>query len=295
MTDNRSRRLGWYLPRPRGIMDGKVMGKVLDSECTAEFDAITKAVLDLAPILWAFEAVNLSHHEIRVALEDVDDRLRNMSVGPIGGIPLVHDAETLVQQRVMAFLSSVKSFLDHAKTALERLHGGASSELRNFKNHTHRLFDEHFSYRFVDQLRIMSQHVALPISFFNINAQRASADSDLVYEIELKLDRDHLLTTWSKWKPILKKELEKQPPQFDLLPLLDEELNWLRELCCGVFSARVDSIRTCLAYLITLLRMIQPPPGAIPVLWVGESTAPGVPLPALRYCHSNRPVVLPLS
>ena len=263
-------------------MDCKVLGKPLDSECVAEFEVITKAVLDLAPLLWAFEAVKLSHREIRVALADVDGRLHNMPVTPLGGIPLLHDAETLVQQRVMAFLSSVKSFLDHTKTALKRIYGETSSELRKFKNHTHDLFDEHFSYRFLDQLRIMSQHVALPISLFNINAQRMGGECDLVYEIELKLDRVHLSTTWTEWKSLVRKELEKQPPQFDLLPLLDEEVNWLGELCCGVFSARVDSIRTCFAYLITLLRMIQPPPGAIPVLWVGESIAPGVPPPGIE-------------
>jgi hypothetical protein len=282
LTDNRSRRLGWYLPKPEGTMDGKVMGKALDGECMAEFDVITKPVLDLIPILWAFEAANLSHLEIRVALEDVDDRLRNTSVGPIGGIALVHDAETLVQQRVMSFLSSVKSFLGHTETALKRLYGKPSLELQNFKDHTHRLFDAHFSYRFLDQLRNMSQHVALPISFFNINAQRPNGASDPVYEIELRLDRAHLLATWMEWKPIVKRELAEQPPQFDLLPLLDEEVSWLTELCCGVFSAHTDRIRTCLAYLSTLLRMIQPPPGAIPVLWVGESILPGVPPPGIE-------------
>jgi len=53
LTDNRSRRLGYYLPKPEGTMDGKVMGKALDDECMAEFDVISKPVLDLVPILWA--------------------------------------------------------------------------------------------------------------------------------------------------------------------------------------------------------------------------------------------------
>jgi hypothetical protein len=278
--DGRSRRPGYYLMKPDGSMDAKVMGKALDVECIAEFEVVTKVVLDLIPVLRAFEVADLSHRELRVALEEVDGRLRNMFAAPLGGIPLIYDAETLVQQRVMAFLSSAKSFLDHTEATLTRVHGDGSPELRNFKTQTKRLYDENFSYRFMYELRIMSQHVAVPLSIFNVSMHRKGGTGDLVYESELKLDRAHLLTTWTKWKPVVKRDIEQQLPQFDLLPLLDEELGWLRELCRGEFAARADSIRICLKYLSVLMRNIQPPPGAIPVLWVGESIVPGTPPPA---------------
>jgi hypothetical protein len=110
-----------------------------------------------------------------------------------------------------------------------------------------------------------------------MNTQRMGRTGHLVYETEFKLDRDHLLTVWNKWKPVIKKGLEKQPPQFDLLPLLDEEMNWLRELCCGVFALREAKITACLEYLSEQLRRIQTPPNAVPVLWLGESMPNGPP------------------
>jgi hypothetical protein len=279
VTHDRSRRLGYYILKPDGTIDAKVFGKALSNECIAEFEAVIQVVLDLAPILRAFEIANLSHHELRATLQGVNNRLSNISVAPLGGIPLIHDLETEVQQRVMAFLSSAKSFLDHTEAILKRQYGGVSPEYQRFKTHTHGLYDKNFSYRFVNELRHMSQHVTLPISIFNMTMQRTDGTDELVYGSELKLDRAHLLTSWTKWKPVVKRELEKQPPQFDLLSLLDEEASWLRELCCGVFAMRADEIRRCLEYLSVLLRMIHGPIGAIPVLWVGESILPGTPPP----------------
>jgi hypothetical protein len=216
-TNESIRRLGYFVLKPNGTSDAKVTGKPLDAECIAKF--FNQSVLDFVPILRAFEVATLSHHELQMAREEVDSRLRNFFVAPAGGIPLTHDAETLIQHRVMSFLSSAKSFLDHTKTILGRLYGDKSSELESFEKHTNRLYDDNFSYRFLNELRHMSQHVSLPLSIFNVNVQRMGRTDRLVYETELKLDRDHLLTVWKKWKPIVKSHLEKQPSQFDLLPL----------------------------------------------------------------------------
>jgi hypothetical protein len=266
-------RLGYYVPK-YGTMDARVQGRPLDSNQMAKFESATKMVLDFVPILRTFEIAELSYQQVRAAIEEVDGRLRNIFGQPGGGIPLTYDSETFLQLRVMSFLFAARAFLDQTRTVFCHLFGSKSSEVAKFDENTHQLYDDNFSYRFLYKLRDMSQHVALPLSVFRVSYQRAGTE-ELVYESELKLDRDHLLR-WKEWKAV-RKDVEKQPAQFDLMPLVDQEMKWLGMLCYGVFADRVDGMREGLDYVSYQLNCMRTPPNAVPVLWVGDSIMGGPP------------------
>jgi hypothetical protein len=267
-------RLGYYVSKSNGSMDAKVAVRSLDANRMSEFESATQTVLDFVPILRAFEIAELSYHQLRATIEEVDNALRKIFAEPRGGVPLMHDSETLLQQRVMSFLFAARSFLDHTKTVLCHLFGTESAEVLKFTKHTNRLHGDNFSYRFLYKLRDMSQHVALPLSVFEIKFER-SGSGELIYESNLKLDRDHLLL-WKKWTGVTK-DLQKQDAQFELMPFIDEKMKWLGKLCHGVFADHLDSIRHHFDYLTRQLDRLQIPPDAVPVLWVGESTVSALP------------------
>jgi hypothetical protein len=279
INDRLSRRPGYYIPKKDGTFDVKVFSRPFDRDNSAEFVELIKIAIDLQPILRALEIAELSYREIYTSIDWVNRRLPSMHETHLSGVPLIYDVQVLMLHRVMAFLSSCRSFLDHTETALSRLHGKPSSKLEAFKGHTRRLFDTNFSYRFLDGLRNMSQHVTLPISACRIIMQRADNTGEASYGVSLIMDRAKLLEAWSNWKSVVKRELEQQPAEFDLLPLLDEQIEWLRELSCACFALHASEIRECIDYLSALFRIVKAPPGAVPVLWVGEATDPNNPPP----------------
>jgi hypothetical protein len=282
MNDTRPRRPGYYLMRPNGAIDAKVFKKAFSQENSAEFETFVKPIQNLQPVLRAFEITELSHRDVHERMKQISSQLLTIPTAPLGGMPLVRDADVRMHQCVMAFLSSVRSFLDHSGTVLIRLDRAGSQEFKPFKAHQERLYDEHFSYRFLYKLRNMSQHVTLPISTVTLSAKHLGPTDGLQWNVSLTLDRDELLARWPEWGTTVKRDLEGQSPRFELLPLLDEEIGWMNELFRGVIERKSNELRSSSEYLLALLRLIRAPLGAVPVLWVGDSTAPNTPPPGME-------------
>ena len=98
----------------------------------------------------------------------------------------------------------------------------------------------------------------------------------MVFQPNLRLIGGELLVEGFDWGK-LRAELEQQPAQFDLLPLIDEYLGILLALCLDVFMIEGARLVQCVRYMDAVKRTLQVPDGAIPVVCVGESTVPDRP------------------
>jgi hypothetical protein len=271
------RRLGYVLEKPNGRVDTKILKHDLDPTAIDCLNAAVRIAYELQPILSVFDIVNLALHELHAALDDMATYLSSQVGSFVNAATYGHDTSILLQHRVMAFLSANRSFLDHAQTDLTRRHGADSPQMRAFRENAGRLYDNKFSYRFLYQLRNASQHVVLPISGHKFDTRTLEADGQREAKIALVMDRTKLLQSWQDWKPSLKSELEQGPSSFDLLPLLNEQTTWLHHLTCVCFVFNAKEIVSCNNYLENLCRRLNPPPDAVPVIWKGESSQPGLP------------------
>ena len=58
-----------------------------------------------------------------------------------------------INRQILNFLTSMRTFLDHTQTRLDRTYGPESEEFKQFKAVAGQAFDGHFSYRVVYKLR----------------------------------------------------------------------------------------------------------------------------------------------
>lgn len=121
---------------------------------------------------------------------------------------------------MLSFLSSVRTFLEHAQTSISRQYGKTSEQLLYFKELTAHQFDNLFSYRFLYKLRNYTQHCGMPPVSFSVNIV-----PNAEMEIQLLFMRKVLVEEYSEWGGVLKKELESSAEPLYVFPLLKEHRN----------------------------------------------------------------------
>jgi len=125
-----------------------------------------------------------------------------------------------LNSKILNFLASVRTFLDHNETNVKRYYGEEEKEC--FKTICADHYDGGFAYRFLYKLRNYSQHCGMPIGNLSINSYKEGNDlSDTRVDIILTFDRDELLSRFDGWKS-LKEELSSMPKNFDVTPLVQE-------------------------------------------------------------------------
>lgn len=114
-----------------------------------------------------------------------------------------------VVEKLLNFEATFRSVLDHWETHIKRTYGGKeSNEAKAFKQATGKEYDEHFSYRFIYELRNYTLHCDVPIS-------RASAKlhPNGTKTVEVIIKRDKLLETYDWPKKV---KLEEMPEEFEI-------------------------------------------------------------------------------
>ena len=133
-----------------------------------------------------------------------------------------------------------------------------------------------FSYRFLYELRNFSQHGGLPLSSLNIAGERASENAPMLFKINTMISRDGLLEAGHKWGK-LKVEIQQQPSEFELLPLIAEYFHILCQLCLEALQFQSVRLAECASYFNAVRRTQKIPMGAVPVIFIGKSPAKGIP------------------
>jgi hypothetical protein len=127
----------------------------------------------------------------------------------------------------MNFLSSFLSFLDHSETHFADADVSGMWK-RRFKDCRAAFFDTVFAYRFLYGLRNYVQHCGLPLGGIHASAW-PDTQGNVQTKFRVYLARDHLLL-WSKWRPDVRTDLEKQSKEIELMPLVEELRKCIRGL-----------------------------------------------------------------
>lgn len=140
-----------------------------------------------------------------------------------------------IDRRLINYLSSFKTFLDHYRTRYYRIDRSKENEFKAYEEATSFCFDNSFPYRFFSKLRNYAQHCGLPIGVINTNAS-LQADGTRLGEYRISFDRDELLQNNKEWGPV-KKDLTNQPRFMEMLPLISElqrKIDWLNILFTNI-------------------------------------------------------------
>jgi len=126
-----------------------------------------------------------------------------------------------LNRKILNYLCSIRTFLDHNETDVNRSYG--KEEVKYFKKICADHYDNSFAYRFLYKLRNYSQHCGMPVGNLVIDAEKDNkSKSGKKVTISLVFDRDQLLSRYDEWKASLKKEISEMPAYFEIAPLLEE-------------------------------------------------------------------------
>lgn len=270
------RRFGYYIPKPGGSFDSVVHNPAVSADVLIELHEVSSVISNLQPIIIAFDIVERNFRELVDSIEEHRSQLNNLATGNAGFIPVGVSGVVLVIQKASNFLSSAGAFLSQTKIQLGRVHGKNSPESETWNNKRKDMHAACFSYRFLYELRNFSQHGGLPLSSLNIAGERASENAPMLFKISTMISRDGLLGTGYKWGK-LQIEIQQQPPEFELLPLIAEYFHILCQLCLEALQYQSVQLAGCERYFDAVRRKLNVPVGAVPVIFIGESPSKGIP------------------
>lgn len=271
------RRFGYYIPKPEGTIDFVLQNQAISADALAEFHEICSIIFNLQPIIFALDVVERNYQELVDATEIHRSQLSGSMTTISKPISVVMDGFVLIAQRISNFLSSTTAFLDQVETQLRRIHGEGSPELNTWDEKRKSLHAKSFSYRFLYQLRNFAQHCSLPFSSFNIAGERSSENAPLLFKINAMILRDGLFGVGFNWKKSVEAEIRDQPTEFELLFLIPEYLHILRQLCLEAVQLHSMQLAECASYLDAVHRTLKIPMGAVPIIFIGESTSKDIP------------------
>lgn len=271
------RRFGYYTPKLTETMDFVVHNQVINEDVLSEFHVIISVIFDLQPIIFAFNVVERNYRELVDLIQEHRSQLNNSLGTKTEPTSTIMDGLVLTHQKISNFLSSTSAFLSQTETQLRRVHGKDSPELNKWNKTRKNLHMHSFPYRFLYELRNFAQHCSLPFSSLNITGERASENAPMFFRINLMILRDGLLGVGYDWKESVKAEIMRQPPEFDLLPLIPDYFHILRYLCLDAVQLQSLQIAKCASYFDTIHRIFKIPVDAVPVIYIGESSSKGIP------------------
>lgn len=164
-----------------------------------------------------------------------------------------------INRLILNLLSSIRTYLDHTETRLNREYGIESEEFKIFKTETSRTYDENFAYRFLYKLRNFSQHCGLPTGSLKLHSFMENGLPK--YILELSLLRDDLLKKFDWGNPITD-ELRQQEEVFDILNLLKTKFNLLEKINEKIKNLAYKHYQIEGFSLLSLLREIRNKDGA---------------------------------
>lgn len=270
------RRFGYYIPKPGGSFDSVVHNPALSADVLTEFHEICSVISNLQPIIIAFDIAERNFRELVDSIENHRSQLSNSATADAGLIPVGMSGVVLVAQKASNFLSSAGAFLAQTEIQLGRVHGENSPESKTWNKKRKDMYTAYFSYHFLYELRNFSQHGGLPLSSLNIAGQRASENAPMLFKISTMISRDGLLGAGNKWGN-LKVKIQQQPPEFELLPLIEEYFHFLCQLCLEALQFQSARLAECASYFDVVRRTQKIPMGAVPVIFIGESPSKGIP------------------
>ncbi|WP_062062937.1 hypothetical protein [Aquimarina longa] len=129
---------------------------------------------------------------------------------------------------LLNYLTSIKTFLDHSETKLNRKFGKNSDELIKFKNVTSFFYDNSFAYRFFYKLRNYAQHIGLPLTNIGFTSEYDREINLMKGNLRAYFKSSDLLEKYDSWS-IVKADF-KNKPEINLSTILYEMTHNIKEI-----------------------------------------------------------------
>ena len=130
---------------------------------------------------------------------------------------------------LLNYLTSIRTFIDHSDTYLNKKFGVTSEQYLEFKQILSCFFDNSFAYRFFYKLRNYAQHVGLPLDNFHFTTEYDHENKSFEGTMKVAFDRDKLLDSYDSWGAV-KTDLINQAQEFDVMPLIFEMTHNINEI-----------------------------------------------------------------
>lgn len=135
-----------------------------------------------------------------------------------------------INRRLLNFLSSIRTFLDHTQTELAKRYGKESDRFKRFKEACSKSYEDSFSYRFFAKLRNYSQHCGMPLGQMTLKSEESPPYSGNIYHsLEAKFSRDELLK-FDSWGTRIQKEIIQLQSEFDIVQHVVETMKCIQRI-----------------------------------------------------------------
>ena len=168
-----------------------------------------------------------------------------------------------LNQRMLNFLSSMRTYVDHAEARLKRTHGVNSPQTSLFLKTTASEFDTCFGYRFMYRLRNYTQHCGMPLGLISGGSTLPTPRSDQQPEhrIDFYFLRDELLQNFDGWGKIVTPELKAMPERFPLSAYVTDTKECLKRIEAVLAGIDKEDIKDHLQILLALQAELGPERG----------------------------------
>lgn len=213
-------------PKELGVLaKGAVKGvRPLSAKEFAQFEEHCSRILRFAAEQQLFEMVEMNCEDYTHSCVLYRQGFVN---GEIGAHSQMRQVQMDLNRRLLNFLSSVRTFLDHTERNLSK----NKAKLDVFKKAAAFHFDKSFAYRFMYKLRNYSQHCGLParLAARKHLPKPDSSKGDATIEFGLMVDRDLLLERYDSWGKV-EADLRSMPESFGIDELVAELLRRLHSI-----------------------------------------------------------------
>lgn len=210
------------------ISDGSEVNKInevrpLGNEEIEVYDTQKNILMEFVNDFALVEYVRLNYESL---IELLNETIIKVAKEPsfIGSYPF-KTFPFLLNTRILNYMMSVKTLLDHMETSINRRYGEDSTEFVEFKALTANEFDSKFSYRFMYKLRNFVQHCGMPPLSYTISKSLDETSSTLSVELIVYFMRDELIRGFSKWGAPVKADLTQMDESFPIMPIFNEHIN----------------------------------------------------------------------
>lgn len=228
------------------ISDGSEVNKIneirpLTNEEIEGYDTQINILMEFVNNFALVEYVRLNYESL---MELLNETVMKVAEEPsfMGSYPF-KNFPFLLNTRILNYMMSVKTLLDHMETSINRRYGGASTELVEFKLLTANEFDSKFSYRFMYKLRNFVQHCGMPPLSYTISKSLDETSSTIITELIVYFMRDELIRDFSKWGAQVKADLTQMDESFSIIPIFNEHINSILKVYVS-FNEKYHMVKT---------------------------------------------------
>jgi len=265
--------LGICTPSPQFGTPSGIIGTHRGLSAT-EFDAFQVASMELGRFRRKRQLLELVYLNLQSYRSVMAELTSQFLANPAVTFERANSMVVRINCELLNILSAVRTFVDHAETALKREYGKEAQQVTDFKKAASGEFDGDFSYRFMSQLRNFTQHCGLPLGELRLNASSDPPSSEVrAGTLEALFLRDYLLTNFDGWK-MVKEELAKMPDKFPVEPHLEQVVASVARIDNTLVRIQGADLDRHLTFLESLAKEVEHLPGS-PCVYTSITPIPG--------------------